>query len=253
MRVNTAAFDLNDPNRMYIAGDSYYSYPYVSRSTDAGQTWQKLCCTGIAGSVLALLPMQNPDWFFCGTTTGLYKSTDAGAIWTRKGTMNNVRSVLLDPNNGEVFYCGTSSGVYRSVDGLGESWESINAGLGMTDVLSLAMRLGGEQVLFAGTNGGSVYKLDVPTAVADRSLPACSSQLAFTLSPNPCSGRALLSARVSSPSRVTVSDITGRRVWTGSLTPAENSLALPRLSAGVYLVRLVDGQTTATRKLVVQQ
>jgi hypothetical protein len=249
-RVNAAAFDLNDSSRMYIAGDSYYSYPYVSRSTDAGQTWQKLG-TGMAGSVLTICSKAHePNLLFAGTGSGLYKSTDDGANWIRKGTMTNVRAIVLDTLNPASAWCATAAGVFASTDG-GETWQTFSTGLGVTDILSLALRCGAEPELFAGTNGGSVYRLDLPTAVAEPGAKSHAGE--FALLPNPYSGKALLSARVSGPARVTVSDIAGRRVWTGSLTPAENSLALPKLSAGVYLVRLIAGQTTATRKQVVQQ
>jgi hypothetical protein len=253
-RANTGCFDPNDASRLYLAGDSAYSYPYLRVSTDLGQTWQRLG-TGLAGSILTFCPTAgSPNLFFCGTTTGLYKSTDAGATWSRKGTMTNVRSVAFDPDYPAIVYCGTSAGVYASSDG-GESWQAFNTGLGMTDILSLALRPGSEPVLFAGTNGGSVYRTTLPTGVARPSSPDPRPLTPgpFSLLPNPCTGRAKLSVTRGGPARVMVSDITGRQVWSGRLVATDNGVVLPNLNAGVYLVRLVSESATAAQKLVVQE
>lgn len=256
-RANTAVFDPNDASRVYLAGDSAYSYPYLRASTDLGQTWQRLG-TGIAGSILAFFPVAgSPNLFFCGTTTGLYKSTDAGLTWARQGTMTNVRSVALDPvYPNALIYCGTSTGVYVSPDG-GNAWEPYNDGLGVTDILSLALRRDPEPVLFAGTNGGSVYRRLAPASVArptDPLNPRTPGLMnPFSLLPNPCSGRARLSVARCGPARVTVSDVAGRRVWSGRLAATDNGVVLPSLNAGVYLVRLVSETGRATQKLVVQE
>ena len=249
-RANTACFDPNDGNRLYIAGDSAWSYPYLRLSTDLGQTWQGLG-TGLSGSVLTLLPvLHDPNRLYCGTTSGLYKSTDAGASWTRKGTMTNVRAVVLDTASPGVVYCGTGTGVFVSSDG-GETWQAFNTGLGMTDVLSLALRSGPSPTLFAGTNGGAVYRTTLSTAVSGPGFAPEDFEL--TLAPNPCAGRALLETRISRPGLVTISTVAGRRIWTAYLQPGAGSLELPRLPTGVYLVRLDDRAQALTRKLVVQR
>ena len=168
--------------------------------------------------------------------------------------MTNVGSVAFDPDDPANVYCGTSAGVYASSDG-GESWLAFNARLGMTDVLSLALRPGSEPVLFADANGGSVYRPSVPTGVARPSSPAPNPLTPgpFSLLPNPCSGRARLSVSRCGPALVKVSDITGRQVWSGRLAATDNGVALPNLTAGVYLVRLVSESGSATQKLVVQE
>jgi hypothetical protein len=50
-----------------------------------------------------------------------------------------------------------------------------------------------------------------------------------------------------------VNDVAGRQVWSDRLNPTDNGLELPRLNAGVYLVRLVSESGSATQKLVVQE
>jgi photosystem II stability/assembly factor-like uncharacterized protein len=248
-RANTAVFDPHLAGRVYLAGDSNWNYPYLKVSNDTGHTWTRLG-SGLSGSVLNLcLAPNDPNLMFCGTTAGLYKSTDGGATWTRKGTMTNVRSVVVDTIDASIAYCGCGTGVFASSDG-GETWTPFNTGLGVTDVLSLVLRSGPDGELFAGTNGGSVYRTELSSGVAERH--ASARPMNFTLLPNPCPGSAVLSSDLSVPACVTVSDVTGRRVWTEMLAPGVGHLKLPTLSAGVYVVRLATGSGSATRKLVVQ-
>jgi photosystem II stability/assembly factor-like uncharacterized protein len=249
-RANTACFDPNDANRLYLAGDSAWSYPYVNLSTDLGQSWQRIG-TGLSGSVLSLCMTPGmPGRIYCGTTSGLYVSTDAGMTWTRRGTMTNVRAIVVDAATTSNVYCGTATGVYASTDA-GETWQAFNTGLGTTDVLSLALRTGPSPLLFCGTNGGACYRTTLASGLADR--PGPSRLAEFEIRPNPCAGATQLTVRLAHPARVSISDASGRCVWSTRLRPGSHSLEVPRLAAGVYLVRLTGEQPGTSQKLIVSK
>ena len=52
---------------------------------------------------------------------------------------------------------GTSKGIYKSLDA-GESWETMNQGLENLNVRVLRMDPKNFQTLYAGTNGGGLYR-----------------------------------------------------------------------------------------------
>jgi len=68
-----------------------------------------------------------------------------------------VRALVLTAN-GHLF-AGTAQGVFRSRD-QGESWTPVNTGLTNTAILALA--LDPRQVLYAGTEGGGVFRSRSP-------------------------------------------------------------------------------------------
>jgi len=72
-----------------------------------------------------------------------------------------VSEIVIDPNNPDVLYVGDwMLGVYMSRDG-GRHWIPINESLTMKAVLCLALSNDG-RVLYAGTEGGGVFKLVLP-------------------------------------------------------------------------------------------
>ena len=78
---------------------------------------------------------------------GIYKSTDAGATWSRVGLENSehIQNILIDPRDSNVVYvsaigplwnAGGDRGLYKTTDG-GKTWKavlSISADTGVTDV-----------------------------------------------------------------------------------------------------------------------
>jgi photosystem II stability/assembly factor-like uncharacterized protein len=154
-QIPALAIDPRDPNRVFAA---VLGHPYgpseergVFRSTDGGQTWQKVIAKdeNTGGSDVQIDP-SNPDIVYAsmwearegpwednnevnGTNGGLFKSTDAGATWhpLSNGLPKDLAQiyVAIAPSDPHRLYAtlGTSGGklgVYRS-DDAGENWSQI--------------------------------------------------------------------------------------------------------------------------------
>ncbi|MFO7652072.1 MAG: hypothetical protein R6X13_12130, partial [bacterium] len=165
-RAWAVAFDPANANRIYVGGDSAYSYAALAISTDCGATWAQ-SRSGLSGAVNALAV--NPDngqFVYAGTASGLFRSTNAGATWAATALTRNTRAIAIDESNSSVVYAGTYGyGVQRSTDG-GLTWTDFSVGLANNKVLSLAIREGGTTMM-AGTEGGSVFRIDIVPAAAN--------------------------------------------------------------------------------------
>jgi photosystem II stability/assembly factor-like uncharacterized protein len=114
----------------------------IYRSTDSGQTWQRLKVTDddVQFWSLAVHP-KNPEVLVAGSApVGFYRSDDGGGTWRRCGPHHpdryNLRfghsramRVAFSPADPRVLYCaGEINGFYVSEDG-GESWRLEASGL----------------------------------------------------------------------------------------------------------------------------
>ncbi len=144
----------------------------VLKSTDGGQSWQALSTgvpTEIAVMSVALNPA-NPDSVLVGFGFGhggILRSDDGGQTWyavtSGLNTEAFVSDIVFDPTNPQNVYAADRfSGVYRSQDG-GQSWQAFNDGLLMRDVNKLAISSDGAH-LYAATEGGGVYRIDLTGA-----------------------------------------------------------------------------------------
>ncbi len=110
---------------------------------------------------------------FGGTIfAGVYQSTDNGATWTtmNAGLPANSSVQCLSVNGGNLF-AGTSAGVFALMNNAeANGWESLNSGLGNTNILGLFASGG---VLLAGTyNGVWIYQLSVyPQLLSVKDVP----------------------------------------------------------------------------------
>jgi hypothetical protein len=128
----------------------------------------------------------------------------------------------------------------------------MNTGLTCVKVLALALRPGTEPVLYAGTDGGAVFRTSLPTAVAERPAPGSPASVVAVM-PNPCRARAAirLSGTPTSASRLTLSDATGRLVYSCAPRTREVLLSTARLTPGAYFVRFTDGTKPGFARLTV--
>lgn len=169
------AVDPHDPNKLYVA---VLGHPYgpneergIYRSTDAGQTWDKVLYkdANTGGSAVQIDP-SNPDTIYAslwesrlgpwedgnqydGTHGGLFKSTDGGKTWRQltQGLPAGVQQIyvavspsdskrlyatLSTPHEGGAYASGAGLGFYRS-DDAGATWTKA------TDDPRPAMKIGG--------------------------------------------------------------------------------------------------------------
>ncbi|MFO7650131.1 MAG: T9SS type A sorting domain-containing protein [bacterium] len=224
-------------------------------TTDLGATWTQ-SRTGMTGAVNALVAdPADPNRLYSGNSTGVFRSTDRGATWTLTTLTRNTKSIVIDEGNTAILYAGTyGHGVQRSTDG-GTTWTDFSTGLTNNKVLSLALR-SSDGTLMAGTEGGSVFRTGVPTAIAQpRQAPVPRRELTF--SPNPLRGEGVIefAPRVAGPVTAAVYDHSGRCVLelgTRTLTaaPASWRVDARELAAGTYFVRLAGPDGTRTARFV---
>jgi ligand-binding sensor domain-containing protein len=110
------------------------------------------------GSINTLvIDSQNPSTIYAGTSgSGIFKSTDGGAVWSPSSLINAYISALsIDPQNPSTLYAGTNGGgVYKSTNG-GESWSVTGLADAYIEVLMIDPQ--SPAILYAGTNAG-IYK-----------------------------------------------------------------------------------------------
>jgi hypothetical protein len=251
------AFDGVDTNRVYVGGDSAYSYPALLITTDQGATWTQ-SRTGLTSTVNVLMTIPGVGGLvYAGTNNGLFRSTDAGATWTATPLTSQVRTLVADPVHPENIFAGTyNAGVLASTDG-GSTWTPMNTGLTCTKVLSLALRPGTENTLYAGTEGGSVFRTTTATGITSGS-PIAGRLSPATVTPNPTRGSACLDFTVPGPSLVRaavydysgrlVADLGSRQLPTGAANWQLDTKGIP---AGTYFVRLTGLAKTLTARLTV--
>jgi photosystem II stability/assembly factor-like uncharacterized protein len=246
------AFDGVDSNRVYVGGDSAYSYPALLISTDLGATWT-MSHEGLTSTVNVLLTIPGDgQTVYAGTNNGLFRSTDAGATWTATPLTQQVRTLVADPVDPANVYAGTyGAGVYASTDG-GTTWNPMNTGLTCNNVLSLALRPGAENTLYAGTEGGSVFKTTVTTGIAGPS--SIVHRSSFTVSPNPCrelTNVSFNSSLLSPHSSLSIYDASGSLVRSFTVRTSSFVLRTSGFAEGTYFVRFTSGRESRSARLTI--
>lgn len=106
--INDLAFDVGNPNRVYLATD--YSLFY---SSDAGSSWQlmnKLPLTPGSVSILQVA-VGTTDTIYAAAGATLYKSTDNGQSWLTSGvdTAKQISDIGINPFASEQVFVGVAA------------------------------------------------------------------------------------------------------------------------------------------------
>ena len=164
--VHALAINPQTPDTLYAG-----TYDGLFKSTNGGTDWTPIN-TGFSSIhvyTLAIDP-KAPDTLYAGTYDGLFKSTNGGTNWTATGlTSTDVHALAINPQAPETLYAGSASfseqigflgwGVFKSTDG-GTSWcwTAVSNDLTNAYVSAIAIDPQIPGTLYAGTDGGGVYK-----------------------------------------------------------------------------------------------
>jgi len=148
-------FDPLSPQNLYAQySDGLY------RSTDGGDHWS-LLAPGILPASLTFSPTQ-AGLLYAALPTGVGRSSDGGATWEIHGgglpLSEGIFFVAVDPGVPSTVYTATLLHVFRSADS-GVTWQPLSNGLGDFYLSSLVIDPSKTNVLYLGTQGDGVMRL----------------------------------------------------------------------------------------------
>ena len=148
----------------------------------------------------------------------------------------------------------TSQGFRSRQQGSQEWVEFLSSGETMSATIEgLTAATTYEYEAFATTESGTVYgdMMSFTTTASIVSIDANTTTM--TLYPNPASEKVTIAlSRVESGAKVVVSDMQGRVILSDNMTSNTYELSVENLSSGVYYIRVIDGTSIHTQKLIVK-
>jgi photosystem II stability/assembly factor-like uncharacterized protein len=132
------------------------------KSADGGRTWVRLAVPP-KKQVRAVVALAARNELLAGTNSGLYRSTDGGAIWkpASLGPADppNESVQWLQSSGGNIIGAATDKGAYLSFDG-GKSWNACGAPVQGAQWYGLAASQGATAVALAATSHGIFRSID---------------------------------------------------------------------------------------------
>jgi hypothetical protein len=238
----------------------------VSKSTDAGVSWQRDTLTTAYSMCYALaVDRSNSNIVYAGGYTGVYKSTDAGNTWflSTTGLSGTVNDIAVGSAKANTIYAGSSSGVFKSTNA-GANWTNTgcvnvcavlinptneneiyaatNTGVyksttggggwvalnaGLTNLNTTSLGINANNYLFVGTDGSGMSRQNIMVGAEEQAQGRF--RIPLNIQPNPSPGRAQISYELAGAVQVDLAiyDIQGRFV---------KQLVCGRQSAGVHNV-----------------
>jgi hypothetical protein len=147
------------PSTIYAGADDETGGD-IFKSSDGGKTWLSIGGSLADARVHALaIDPTTPATIYAGTrTTGVVKTTNAGAAWAATTlTKVFVTALAVDSQTPSTIYAGTdASGFYKSVDS-GTSWSAANNGLVTSAIHSIVVDPLTPSTVYV-TTGAGIYK-----------------------------------------------------------------------------------------------
>jgi len=179
----------------------------------------------------------------------VFKSTNAGDTWSDIGNGLPdvpVNDIVKDQNG--YLYLATDIGVYASGNE-GESWTALDMNMPAVVVTDLHIDET-SQLLYAATYGRSAYKLDIG---GEEEILAASIDASISIYPNPATEEIKISLPKNSEVYfVSLYNNLGSIVLSTEVNQNNTTLDVSRLKAGVYYVKVDQGQKRVFRRVVIK-
>jgi photosystem II stability/assembly factor-like uncharacterized protein len=141
--INTLAIHHIYSDTLYALGRNLF------KSGNAGHSWQSIEIP-FNGLVLELSPLDNRT-LFAGSSSGLHKSIDGGASWTRI-TYEYLIDISIDHTDQAILYLIRDGILYKSMDE-GITWMRVMSGI-KGSVQVVEMDPYSSEILYCGTTSG---------------------------------------------------------------------------------------------------
>ncbi len=181
----------------------------------------------------------------------VYKSTDLGNSWVDISTsLPDIPVNDIEQDSFGNIFIATDVGVMASKDE-GENWIVLGENLPSAVVSDLFIHEG-SQFLFAATYGRSIYKIDISNNIMNIDGNLFPSEV--KIYPNPASEMVTISLKNSSEkAKISMFDVMGRLVkQIGFENKKEIHFSVADLQAGIYYLKISEGEKQATQKLIVK-
>jgi|GEM_PF-5394202 len=122
---------------------------FAGSAADTTLVWEDISIRGDIGEILALAVGHDGD-LFAGTFAGVFRSTNAGTIWTLAAALENSAASALAIGPDGTIYAGTNDGMFFSTDN-GDSWRRTVSQLRGTFIIRLAVSSRGDVVAATGS------------------------------------------------------------------------------------------------------
>jgi PKD repeat protein len=148
-----------------VANTLFAGFKNVWKSTNRGNSWNKISNFNIGGLTILKVAKSNPDYIYVSNSSSIHKTIDGGVTWSAipvpNAGSNAITDLAIDETNPDKIWISRSgynaiTKVYKSVDG-GTNWINLSAGLPNIPVNTVVNQTGTNDGIYVGTDFGVYY------------------------------------------------------------------------------------------------
>ena len=118
-KITDISIDHTHQGILYVVGDEG-----LYKSMDEGITWTRVE-TGMTGYVQVVeMDPHNSEILYCGTTSGLFKSSDGAENWVATQLDSSITSIAIHTENSNILYVSKLNQLFKSNDS-GINWNEV--------------------------------------------------------------------------------------------------------------------------------
>jgi photosystem II stability/assembly factor-like uncharacterized protein len=153
--ASAVARDPANPNILYAGGYSGTWQALLCKSMNGGASWTDIT-KGVRGYILSIaIDPVSPKIVYAVTWSDIWKSEDGGGSW-KALSVGGTKCLIINPKNPNELFAGGYSGIYYSAN-KGAAWQDFSADMDIENIQYLDLDPAA-RILYAGTEGGGIYK-----------------------------------------------------------------------------------------------